>query len=122
MSKFKKITLIILAIPVVGLFCLWALFFSLDVATGSYSFRKSVKAIQLGMSRGEVINKLGQPYKESKEPFFGDFIVFEKPPHETFKSKSRYYLIWFSPGIADEIYSVGLDAEDKAVGTVYGSS
>jgi hypothetical protein len=122
MSKFKKIALIILAVPVVGFFCLWALCFSLDVATGSYSFRKSVKAIQLGMSRDDVVNKLGQPYEESKEPFCDDFIVFENPPLKTFRNKSSYYLIWFSPGIADEIYSVGFDADGKAVGTVYGSS
>lgn len=122
MSRFKKIALTIIAIPVAGLICLWALFFCIEVADGSYAFRKSVESIQPGMSKSEVISRLGQEYKESKVPCYMDILVFENPPLQSFRSKASYYLFWGSPGIANEIYSVGFDAEDRVVGTVYGTS
>jgi len=122
MSKLKKVALLILASFIFGLFCLWASFFILDVATGSYAFRRSFKSIQPGASRDEVVAKLGEPHEESKDPFYGEFIVYENPPLESFRIKSHYYLVWFCPGSADEIYSIGFDGDNKVVGTVYGSS
>jgi len=122
MRKLQKWIIGILAVPVLALVCLWFLFFALDVATGSYSFRHSFKQIKPGYSRDQVLKRLGSPLEESKEFYIGQFILYETPSPEIYRSKSNYYLIWFSPGISDEIYAVGFDSGDKVTGLAYGST
>jgi outer membrane protein assembly factor BamE (lipoprotein component of BamABCDE complex) len=122
MRKLKKWIIGIVAVPVLGLVCLWLLFLALDVATGSYSFRHSFKQIKPGYSKDQVLKQLGSGCGESKEFHAGQFIIFETPSPEIYRSKSTYYLIWLSPGISDEIYAVGFDSGDKVTGIAYGST
>jgi outer membrane protein assembly factor BamE (lipoprotein component of BamABCDE complex) len=122
MGKVKKWIIGIVAVPVLALVCLWLLFFALDVATGSYTFRHSFKQIEPGYSKDQVLKRLGSPLEESKEFYVGQFIFYETPSPEIYRSKSNYYSIWLSPGISDEIYAVGFDSENKVTGIAYGST
>lgn len=81
---------------------------------------KAFRALEPGMSRPEVVRRMGEPGEESKEFPLGQYQGFEKEYEEASRNTSKYFLFWRN-GI-DIVYAVGFDVHDRLVLTASGGT
>ena len=72
---------------------------------------RQYESIKQGMSRQEVVRRMGQPSNEAVEFRLSQYEAFEKEYERAKQSSSEYYLFWYS-GI-DITYTVGFDSNDR---------
>lgn len=82
--------------------------------------RKGYKAVRPGLSREEVIRRMGPPIREGKEFDLGQYNGNEREYERAANSGSTYYIYW-NGGIG-EFYVVGFDTNDKVTMKARGGS
>jgi hypothetical protein len=75
-------------------------------------FEAKFNRLYEGMSASEVIARLGQPTSKGKEFRLGQYVGFEPEYRHAAASRSKCYLFWH---VADVVYAVGLNDEDRVV-------
>lgn len=78
-----------------------------------FYFARSFETISVGMTKDEVVQKLGRPNDQSEIFHLGQYEGYEKEYERAKGSNSKYYLFWWK-GI-DITFTVGFDEEDKVV-------
>jgi outer membrane protein assembly factor BamE (lipoprotein component of BamABCDE complex) len=107
MAKRRKL---VFAVVLAVLGC-WALLkFVVAPLTGLAPYGP-YKSIKPGMTREEVVRRMGRPLSEESEFHLSQYIGFEKEYERAKQSNSKYYLFW-EAGI-DVTYAIGFDDEDR---------
>jgi hypothetical protein len=72
---------------------------------------RQYESIEKGMTRQEVVRRMGQPADEGPEFRLSQYEGFQKEYERARGSNSQYYLFWYSA--IDLTYAVGFDSQDK---------
>src|ERR1051325_11240857 len=96
---------------------MWAEFAGFD-----RSLYRHYESIQLGMSRNEVIRRMGQPNDTSTQFHLIQERGYEKEYARAKASCSTCYLSWWSGDAFPVTYTVGFDTNDAVVVKAYGGS
>lgn len=102
--------------------CIVSLLFSvqklLDYLSLKYLFfdrhlNRAFRSIKVGMSREEVIKRMGKPSREELEFRLGQYDGNEKEYERAKRSSAKTYLFWYT-GI-DYTYAIGFNEQGKVV-------
>lgn len=94
--------------------CLWVLcrfVFDPTITGLNPKLYHQYESIQKGMTRQEVVSKMGKPSGEGVEFRLGQYEGYEDEYERAKQSNSKYYLFWYS-GI-DITYAIGFDSDNK---------
>ena len=107
----------------VALVCLWAIYrfvFDPTITGLNPELYSQYESINPGMTKQEVVRKMGQPSSEGTEFHLSQRNGFKVEYDRAKQSNSKYYLFWHS-GI-DITYAIGFDNEDKVTLKACGGS
>ncbi len=99
-----------------ALVCLWTIYrfvFDPTITGLNPKLYRQYESINPGMTRQEVVRRMGQPSSEDAEFHLSQRNGFEAEYNRAKQSNSKYYLFWHS-GI-DITYAIGFDDEDKVI-------
>ena len=72
---------------------------------------RQYESIETGMTREEVVRRMGQPPDQRVEFHLGQYDGYENQYQAAKQSNSQYYLFWYSA--IDVTYAVGFDNQNK---------
>ena len=111
MSRKICIGLVLALVIVASLWVLYRFVFDPTITGLNPKLYRQYESIQQGMTRQEVVSRMGKPSGEGAEFRLGQYEGYEDEYERAKQSNSKYYLFWYS-GI-DITYAIGFDAEDK---------
>ncbi len=82
-------------------------------------FAATVEALEVGMPRAAVLERLGPPSDEGANCDVAQFVEFEKPNP---RPQAQHCAHWIGPSLGFKFYAVGFGSDDRLVWVAYGDS